>query len=55
MRMEIEKQAKKSEEKDTVTPQITKNKLVSSPNLIFFFKKKKKTKNIKKAIYNHHY
>ena len=50
MRMEIEKQTKKSEEKDTVTPQITKNKLVSSPNLIFFFKKKKNKKHKKSNL-----
>ena len=56
MRIEIEKQSKKSERVNTLTPEIKINKLASSPNLKFFFKKKKRKKiKIKKKIYNHPY
>ena len=49
MRIQIEKQAKSTKQLNTLTPDIQKNKLASSPNLVFIFKKKKaKKKYIKK-------
>ena len=55
MRIQIEKQAKNTKKINTITPEISKNKLASSPNLVFIFKKKKVKKMLAKKLYNLQY
>ena len=47
MKIKIEKQSKNNQRINTITPEIAKNKLSSSPNMVFIFKKK--TTKLKKG------